>query len=215
MFNSLIYRIQSFFAGFILLIPLIGFAHSPAQSSIVLMEDKSGQWTLQLRAALTAFEQVVHQEFTADSYSTPEEFKELTAKLLGSNLKLFINDQEITLNNPVIKLGHESIAVYQIDLPEDIQTIWIQNQLFRDMHRSKSIFMFLNKGLKRTLFNMENSNYYTVSLKLENGQFVPVNLAKNTAGYSIGGYMLALFMLLGIFVILLKLKPNWEARFTP
>ncbi|KAA3621710.1 MAG: hypothetical protein DWP94_09950 [Flavobacterium sp.] len=215
MYNRFKNNIRSFYAGFILLIPLMGFAHSPAQSSIVLMEDESGQWTLQLRAALTAFEQVVHEEYTATGYTTPEEFNALTAKLLGNNLKLFVNDQQITLNTPVIELGHETIAVYLIDLPEDIQSVRMENQLFRDMHRSKSIFMFLNDGSERTLFAMENSNNYTVNLKLENNRFVPVNLSENTAGISIEWYMLAMFILLGIFGILLKLKPNWEARITP
>ena len=154
-----------------LLIPIAILGHSPSHSSTLLIEGANGQWTLQVRAALTAFEHVVHEEYTAGRYSTPKEFEELVMSFLSRNLSLHIDGEEVGLINPKLKLGHETLVVYQVNPPDNFQTVEMKNSIFQDIFNSTSAFMVLKNGIKNDFFVLEKDNNYSVSLKLENGVF--------------------------------------------
>ena len=196
-----------------LLLPMVAFAHSPSQSSTILVEGKDGVWTLQIRASLTAFEQVVHAEYTAEGYKTPEEFQDLMGTLLSRNLHLNIDAKEINLVKPIIKLGHETIVVYKFVPPANFETVKLQNTLFKNINRSASSFMVLKNGSKRNLFSLDKKNQYAAQVHLENNEFVLQEKSIGLAGISINWYVLGLVLILGAFGMAKKFKSKKKYPF--
>ncbi|MFB9054160.1 DUF6702 family protein [Formosa undariae] len=184
------------------LIPMVVLAHSTSQSSTVLVEAKNGQWTVQVRAALSAFESVVHQEYTANGYTTPEEFEDLVFNLMAKNLTLKINGQDILLKDPKIKLGHETLVVYLIDVPDDFKTVSLNNTMFQNIFKSKNTFMILKNGVNRNVFALEKSNAFATKVKLEENEFVLVEADKSLADSTTNWYVFNfLFILAGAGLI--------------
>ncbi|MAU16837.1 MAG: hypothetical protein CMH46_15015 [Muricauda sp.] len=201
-------KICSIFVWVWLLVPIAMFGHSPSQSSALLVEGENGQWTLQIRGALTAFEYVVHQEYTADGYSTPEEFQELMAGVLSQNLTLSIDNERVELNDPNIKLGHETIVVYRLNLPSEFQTVEMKNSLFENIYKSKSAFMVLKNGVKRNLFNLEETNDYAAKVKIEDDAFVLQGQSEASIGISENIlFIIAFFLILFAVSLVVGLKP--------
>jgi len=208
MFCRISKKMRSVLLGLWLLLPIVVLAHSPSQSSTMLVAGKDGQWTLQIRAALTAFEHEVHEEYTAEGYGTPEEFKELMTTLLSRNLTLHINDKKVSLNNPKIMLGHETIVVYQVNVPDDLQTVKMKNTMFQSIYKSKSAFMVLKNGVQRNLFALDNATNYVAQVTIENNEFVVLNDSKSTAGISqITLFLIAFVVTLFAFALVVVLKP--------
>ena len=199
---------RSVLLGLWLLLPILIFGHSPSQSSTMLVEGKNKQWTLQIRAALTAFEHEVHEEYTAEGYSTPEEFEELMMALLSRNLTLYINDKEVSLNNPKIMLGHETIVVYEVVPTEDFQTVKVKNTMFQSIYKSKSTFMVLKNGVQRNMFTLDNTNNYAAQVTIENDEFVVMNDSKSAAGISLNAlFLIAFVVTMLVFALVVGLKP--------
>jgi len=199
---------RSVLLGLWLLLPIVVFGHSPSQSSTMLVEGKNGQWTLQIRAALTAFEHEVHEEYTVEGYSTPEEFKELMIALLSRNMTLHINDKVVSLNSPKIQLGHETIVVYQVNAPDDFQTVKMKNTMFQKIYKSESAFMVLKNGVQRNLFTLDNVNNYVALVTIENDEFVLLNDSKSSAGISQNAlFLIAFVVTLLTFALVVGLKP--------
>ena len=203
------FRIVLIFVWF--LMPVVASAHSTSQSSTVLVEGKSGQWTLQIRAALSAFESVVHNEYTIKGYSTPEEFEDLVFKLMSKNITLKINDQDILLKDPKIKLGHETLVVYLIDVPANFQTVSLNNMMFEDIFISKNTFMILKNGVNRNLFALEKSNDFAAKVKLEDNGFVLTNDAKSLADGSVNWSVFFFLLVLISVGVGLKLQMKKKA----
>lgn len=191
-----------------LLLPLTVLGHSPSQSSSMLVEDKNGQWTLQVRAALSAFEHVVNEAYTAEGYSSPEEFQDLMGAVLSKTLHLKIDGKEVVLGSPKIRLGHETVVVYPIDIPDGFRTVALENLAFKDIYNSKGIFMVLKSGAKRNLFTLDSSNDFTSLVKIENNEFVPQEKSKDLADISENGFFLLAFLLTILaFGLVVRLKP--------
>lgn len=191
-----------------LLVPMAMFGHSPSQSSVLLVEGENGQWTLQIRGALSAFEYVVHREYTEDSYGTPEEFQELMAGELSQNLTLSIDNERIDLDDPTIKLGHETIVVYRLNLPTEFQTVEMKNSFFENIYKSKCAFMILKNGVKRKLFNLEETNDHTAKVKVEDGAFVLQGQSEASIGISENIlFIIAFFLILFAISLVVGLKP--------
>lgn len=191
-----------------LLAPMAMFGHSPSQSSALLIEGDNGQWTLQIRGALTAFEHIVHEEYTAEGYSTPEEFKELMGKLLSQNLSLSIDEKRIALGDPKIKLGHETIVVYRVNVPADFKTVEIQHTSFKDIYKSKSAFMILKNGVNRDLFSLDETNGYKAKVKIENDTLFLQGQSEASIGVSENVlFIIAFFLILFAVSLVVGLKP--------
>lgn len=194
-----------------LLLPFTMLAHSTAQSSSLLVEDNNGNYTLQVRASLAAFEYVVHEEFTAQGYTNPQEFEALVLKLLSKQLALYINDKKVSLTNPRVKLGHESLVVYHVSVPADVENVAITNTLFKTIYKSKNLFIVLKNGIQKNLFTLDNTNQYSIALKIEKDQFVLVSAANSSKDFSkIGWYILAFILLVGAVARIIKPKPKKE-----
>ncbi|MDB2606173.1 hypothetical protein N9Y48_00180 [Zobellia sp.] len=188
------------------LFPIVAFSHSPSQSSTILVEGKNNLWTLQIRTSLTAYEQVVHTAYTKEGYKTPEEFQTLMTALLSKNLHLKMDNKEITLTNPKIHLGHETIVVYEVVPPKDFKTVQLENTLFQDIYGSASSFMVLKNGVKRNLFKLDKKNNYNARVDFENGEFVLQEKSRGLAGIAFNWYVVACILGIGGAGMLAKSK---------
>jgi len=155
-------------------------AHQPDLSSTMLVEKKDNKWILQIRSALTGFDYAIKAKFPNESepYKTSEEFQTMVLKHLKENIQIYFNEGEIaTLQNGVIRLGHETIS------------------------RNQSALIILKKGFKKNQYTLNNKNQHTMYLKVADAQFIPVETATLPAEMNInyssyGGGVLSLFGLL-------------------
>ncbi|WP_299781808.1 DUF6702 family protein [uncultured Formosa sp.] len=197
-------RVALSFLWFI--IPMVVLAHSTSQSSTVLVKSKSGQWTLQVRSALSAFESVVNNKYTVKGYNTPKEFEELVFTLMSKNLSLKINGQEVKLSDPKIKLGHETLVVYLIDVPETFKTVSLNNTMFQDIFKSKNTFMILKNGVNRNIFALEKNNNFEAKVKLVDNKFILVSNTNSLAGNALSWYVVPFLATLSVFGFIFKFK---------
>ncbi len=180
----------------LLIIPLVGFGHSPSQSSTLLVEGENGQWTLQIRGALTAFEYLVHQEFSEDAYNSPKEFSALVAEVAVNNLSLYVNGKTIALNRPKVKLGHETILLFKIENIDDISSVALTNTLFKNIFRSKSAFLIFKNGVRRTMLNLEKDNDFSAHLKIQDSSWVLVKQKQQTASFLSDDFLASIFSII-------------------
>lgn len=186
--------------------PMVMLGHSTSQSSTVLVETKDGQWTLQVRAALSAFEGVVNKEYTIKAYNTLEEFEELVFKLMSKSLTLNVDGNEIKLNNPKIRLGHETLVVYLINMPENFKTVELNNNTFQEVFKSKNTFMILKNGVNRNLFTLDKTNKFAAKVELQKDKFVLLDGTKSLAEGSVSWYVLISLFVLGFIAFMVKIR---------
>ena len=192
------------------------FAHSPTNSSSLLIEGENGIWMLQIRAALTALEQEVHTRYSADSYKTPEEFKNLVANIFEKDLAIsFDNYPHIDLINPQIKLGHETIVVYQFKGPEQLDSFTFKNESFKNISNSKNVLFVVKKGIEKNQFVLNRHNNFRVHL-MANGTNLRIieqtQESKNKYAWFVAGLAVLLLVLM-VLRYTKKLKPlNFTAN---
>lgn len=88
-------------------------AHQTEISSTMLVEQDNNTWVLQIRSALTAFDQAIQANYP--EYESAEEFQALVLDHIKKNLQITFNEKdEVTLQNGMVKLGHESSVVFDI-----------------------------------------------------------------------------------------------------
>ena len=148
-------------------------AHDPELSSTLLVERNDGTWVLQIRAALTAFEYEVHTHYGKDQYATPEEFNALVVRHLMEKISITFNEKTAaTLQNGYVKLGHETMAVFDMNgVPKKINKVMVSNTSFKDIHDSQSALVILKKGLNKQQFWLNTDNEHTARLKASRNQF--------------------------------------------
>lgn len=191
---------------FFLCIPFLVYAHQPEISSTVIAQKENNVWILQVSASLTAFQQEINAHFSETPYQTPEQFQEMVLSHLNNNLFLQFNgDTQISLDNGVVHLGHETKVIFEVvGIPEDIQSINIKNTSFSDIYRSKSLMVILKEGVEKNKFILDEANDYTKSLSLEKDSLVEVK----TAQASIFSWPLFLLVigLIGLGVFMTRYK---------
>lgn len=178
------------------------YAHQPDQSSTMLVEKGNGDWVLQVRAALTAFEYEIHYVYGEGSYKTPEEFQELVAEHLRNNISIIVNSDTINLQGGSVKLGHESSVLFELEEEIlDIQTVTVIQESFVDISRNQSALVLLKKGLKPQQFILDESNNHQINLEFAGSVFVATSLvSEGIVGHShiwqyiIGGLILLLLL---------------------
>ncbi|MFB9053149.1 hypothetical protein ACFFVB_08660 [Formosa undariae] len=198
-------RFKSKKAVWLLLIVFLGFslsafAHSPTNSTTVLVEGKDGKWMLQIRAALTAFETEVDTRFSVDSYKTPEEFKERVVQFLTDDIVIAFDGVVSALKHPNVKLGHETIVVFKFEVPDDFETLSIQNSGFSNIYRSKNTMLVVREGFDKANFVLDKANNFKVELAVEGNQFSQIeqNSSRSSLLLYIGGLVV---LVIGIFSI--------------
>ena len=149
------------------------YAHQPDRSSTMLVEKAEGEWILQVRAALTAFEYEVHVNYGEDSYKTPEEFNGLVLDHLRNNIYVVVNKDTISLKGGNVKLGHETSVIFELEEElQDLQYVSVIQNSFVDVNRNQSALVLLKKGLKPQQFIMNQSNDHQMDIEFSNNEFV-------------------------------------------
>lgn len=154
----------------------LAIAHQPDISSTMLADKGDGEWVMQIRAALTAFEYEIKNSNQDYEYETPEEFENLIAKLVEEKLILSINNKHIQLNDAIVTLGHETSIVYTIpDLEEGISEVEITQKTFENIHKNRSALVIMKKGTKPQQFMLDVGNNNSAKLSYQDDQFVNLN----------------------------------------
>lgn len=161
-------------------------AHQADISSTVLMEQEDGNWLLQIKSPLTAFEYEIKQHYGEEAFATAEEFQELVLNYLKKNISIQINEgATATLQNGFVKLGHESNVIFQVTgIPNTINSVAVKNSSFADIHRNQSALLVLKKGFSKNQFILNNANQHSVNLIVQDSNFVIVSDEKISQNYS-------------------------------
>lgn len=191
----------------LLFISMVANAHNPDLSSILLVEESEGQWVLQIRAALTAFEYEIDSHFGESSYATPEEFQELVIQHVRDNVSIQFNENHLAvLHNALVKLGHETSITFKLpETPNTIESLLITNSSFKDISRNQSALIVLKKGFGKQQFNLNNTNQHTAQLEVKNSAFHLLDIAGEQRDYSVLLFFTVALMSLLILFILFKI----------
>jgi hypothetical protein len=173
---NMLYKTSSFKVLFFCLLWIGNFAlaHSPDFSNIIISKTENGQIVLQLNSSLTAFQQEVNYVNGKGAYKTPEEFQNLVLRLFKSRFSFIINEKDsLHFKNSKVFLGHETKIVTElIGLPKQINTIYLKNEVFKDLHRSQSIVIFLLDGFPKEKFTLQRDNQHEMNIILEDEKWV-------------------------------------------
>lgn len=148
-------------------------AHSPSQAGTLFYQVDDNNWTIQVSSALAAFEYEVHNKYGVDSYKTPEEFNALVIKLVSEHITIrFNNGSPMELTAPVVQLGHETKVLFQVaNAPKSFTSLALKNSCFKNLSKNKNVLFIVKKDGIKEKFTLENSNDFSVTLKLENNKF--------------------------------------------
>lgn len=183
-------------------------AHHVDVSSTMLVEQENNSWVLQIKTALTAFEQEIKAKNLETPYKTAEEFQALVIQHVKDNLHIYFNEEDtVTLKNGRIKLGHESNIVFEVvGVPETFNSVYVKNSSFKNIHRNQSALIILKKGFTKKQFILNDKNEHAMHLKVADNQLLPfekqvvtaeINNTNRTYTYSIGA-----ILLFGLFTFL-------------
>lgn len=149
------------------------FAHSPTSSTTLLIKGENNKWMLQIRAALTAFEQEVHFRYGQDSYESPEEFIDLIKTILVEDLNLgFSNLDAFELENPQVGLGHETVVFYQFEGPDKIASFTLNNSIFQHIYNSQNTFFLIDDRYEKEQFTLNKKTNFLLRLKADKNKLV-------------------------------------------
>lgn len=182
-----------------LLITVAAKAHNPDVSTTMLVENENGTWVLKVSSSLTAFQQEIRTHFSETPYKTPEEFQQMVLEHLKNHLHISFNDERVTFGKGVVKLGHETMVVFEVlDVPSEIHLVTVENTAFEDINRSRSALILLKEGFDREHFVLNKDNQHSLVLKAEGNKFVEAG--KSEAGLFSSTNQI--FIGLGIWLIL-------------
>lgn len=186
----------------VFLVSLSMKAHQADISTTMLVQKENDTWVLQISSSLTAFQQEIRTHFAETPYETPEEFEQMVIEHIKNNLHLSFNDsQNITLGNGVVRLGHETKVVFQVfGIPSDIKSAWVQNTIFKDIHRSQSALVLLKEGFNKEQFVLNDANYHTLELQVDGNEFVEIEKNNNSL-FSTGLLLIAIAAIAALFLL--------------
>ena len=175
-------------------------AHQADLSTTMLVEQNEDQWVFQIRASLTAFQYEVRTHFAETPYKTPEEFKDFVIEHVKNNVTIYFNETDsVTLRNPYVKLGHETNVVFEVvGVPKNIESIFVKNSSFNDIHRNKSALVLLKKGFEKEQFVLNNDNEHSAELIVNEKSFE----LKDNQNISVASFSNS-YMKLGLIILLL------------
>ena len=154
----------------------------------------------QIRASLTAFQYEVRTHFAETPYKTPEEFKDFVIEHVKNNVTIYFNETDsVTLRNPYVKLGHETNVVFEVvGVPKNIESVFVKNSSFNDIHRNKSALVLLKKGFEKEQFVLNNDNEHSAELIVNEKSFE----LKDNQNISVASFSNS-YMKLGLIILLL------------
>ncbi|WP_405400809.1 hypothetical protein [Maribacter sp. Asnod2-G09] len=149
-------------------------AHSPDFSSIIISKTENGQIVLQITSSLTAFQQEVNYVNGEGAYTSPEEFQDLVLQLFKSRFSLILNNNDtIKFKNLKVLLGHETKIITEITgITTEITSIHLKNKMFKDLHNSQTVVIFLLDGFPKEKFTLQRDNKHELSIILEDEDWI-------------------------------------------
>ena len=180
-------------------------AHQPDYSSIILIEQETGEWTMQLNASMTAFQYEVRNAYGDDSYSSPDEFNQLLVTHLKDKIAIQMNGKPVTMGTGMVKLGHETAVVIELsDITEDLYVVFVSNLAFKNIHHSQAILSIIREGLDKSRFVLNEENDYQVRLTLEKNQV----LIAETPSQSFPIMLVSGAILIGLGLVVFTFRPG-------
>ena len=156
---------------FILCFNVMGFAHSPDLSSVMIYE-QNGKHFLAIKSSLTAFEGEIDYHFNKNAYKTSEKFQELVTKYFQNKCSLIINNDTIKFIKTTVVLGHETTVFAELpNLPKKINALYLKNELFADLPHNQCELIIMIKGYPPKQHIIKKENLYEVTLLIENGRW--------------------------------------------
>ncbi len=178
------------------------FAHSPDLSSIMVYE-QNGKTNLVIKSALTAFEEEIKYHFGANAYQTPEAFVELLVLYFKKSCVVVSNQDTLQFINPQIQLGHETTLFCELaNMPEQIDSFYIKNALFRDMPNNLCELILHINGLPQKQYILDNRNNQEVKLYFKNAHWVVDEKGNTSAPNYFGFLWLPALIIMGLSAML-------------
>ena len=157
-------------------------AHRPDISSCTIIEQAPGQWLLRINASLTAFEYEVEHAYGKDAYASPEEFNQLVLDHLREQISIRTNEDEVTLADGSVKLGHATTVVFKLSgVADELEHVSVKNEGFKSIHGSQVIFSIAKKGWDNHQRVLSEENAYQMSGSVKDHQ---VLLSEASSGSS-------------------------------
>ena len=175
-------------------------AHQTEFSTTILAQQATGQWVVQVRSALTAFEYEIHQHYGESSYATPQEFNELVKAYVQAHLAILVNgEQAAALGNGIVKLGHETSVTFEVTgIPDTLQSLAVTNSFFKDIARNQNALVVLKQGFSRQRVFLNNDNAHTVHFAARGAEFEVVDQSSQTTlAYTPIAIVAALMLVMG------------------
>ncbi len=180
-------------------------AHQPDYSSIILIEQETGEWTMQLNASMTAFQYEVRNAYGDNSYSSPDEFNQLLLTHLKDKIAIQMNGETMTMGTGLVKLGHETAVVIELSgIPEGLDEIFISNLAFKNIHHSQAVFSIIREGLDKSRFVLSEENDYQVRVTLEENQV----LIAETPSQGFPIMLVSTAILIGLGLVVFTVRPG-------
>ena len=174
--------VKLFFALAVLLSATTARAHRPDISSFTLVERAPGQWLLRVNASLTAFEHEVEHAYGKGAYASPEEFNQLVLDHLREQITIRTNEDEVTLADGSVKLGHATTVVFTLSgVADEIEEVFAKNEGFKSIHNSQVIFTLAKEGWDNHQWVLSEENGYQLSGSVKDHQ---VLLSEASSGSS-------------------------------
>lgn len=190
-----------------LLVGNFAYAHQPDLSSLMIYE-QNGKHLLIIKSSLTAFEGEIDYCFEKNAYKTPEDFQALVIKLFQKNCFLIINNDTIKCLNPRVILGHETTIFVELsNIPNNINSIYVKNTLFKDIPNNACELILSIKDLPQKQYILNKDNKQEVKLSLENNLWTIDDLSNpfyKTSNLIFLGVFSLLVLIVAIIVILKK-----------
>ncbi|QDO93163.1 hypothetical protein FNB79_03950 [Formosa sediminum] len=185
-------------------------AHSPDFSNVIISKTDSGQIVLQINTSLTAFQEEVNYINGTGAYNTPKAFRDLVLKHFYANFSIVINNKDtLQFKDPKVFLGHETKLVTEVlGMPDNIKTIQLKNELFKDIHNNQSIVIFLLDQFPTTKYTLTQDNNHTLYIEYVNGKWHEIKAKTKTEylNFKYGIFIVCIIVFFGLVYIIKKRK---------
>lgn len=156
-----------------ILIANVAQAHQPDLSMLMVYQTTEGEYYLQMSSSLVAFESMVDFKYGKKSYKTPEEFKTLVIKHIGESFSMESNNSnKMSFDNEKVMLGHETKFIAEVlNMPKDINSIEIRNDVFKEMPQNQCILIFTGEKFPKQQYILSQETNNEIKLFFENGKW--------------------------------------------
>ncbi|PHI18501.1 hypothetical protein CEQ90_17630 [Lewinellaceae bacterium SD302] len=163
----------------------------------MLAQQSNNTWVLQVRAALTAFDYVVEDQYGKNAYNTPEEFRQLVLQHVRKNITIHCDNADVAVfKEGRVSLGHETNVTFLITgIAENTKSLNISNTSFSKLPHNQSALMVLKEGYTKKQFILSNDNGHTANLEVGEAEF---NLVEASIGKTILPSVSLLFIALAL-----------------